>query len=171
VRHDQRVLLNGSGARAELRGLTLARGEQHLDLHTFVDHAVPGASSAQVFKAAVKDRSTSLFNGDILVRENAVKTDARQVNRNLVLSDEACVFSQPRLTIHADDVKCTHGSATGPLDEDSVFYLRSRGVPESQARRMLLSGFVDEILGSLPEARDEAKARAVRWLDGKEDGS
>jgi len=168
IRHDLRVLLQGLGARATLKGLTLARGGQHIDLHTFVDHAVPDASSEQVFKGLVGGKATLVYNGQVLVREGASGTDARQVNRNLVLTDEALVFSQPRLEIYNDDVRCTHGSATGPLEEGLVFYLCSRGIGETEARRMLMEAFVGEVLGTAEAA--DLRGRVTRWMDAKEDG-
>lgn len=145
VRHEVLVRLEGRGSRAVLRGLTLGRGEAHLDVHTFVDHAAPEATSEQLFKGVASGRSTLVYNGSVLVREGAKGTDARQTNRNLALTDEVTVFSEPRLEIYHDDVRCTHGSATGPLDEEGVFYLRSRGLEEAEARRIILGAFVAEV--------------------------
>ncbi len=168
VRQDLRVRLAEKEAAVSLKGLMLARGDQHLDLHSFIDHGAPSGSSEQLIKSVVTDRAVNVYNGLVLVRENALKTDARQVNRNLALGDEAVVFSQPRLEIYADDVKCTHGSATGPLDENSVFYLRSRGISASESRKMLFQSFVQEVMEPFPAGGPPFQAQAAAGLDEME---
>jgi len=165
VRQDLRVLLAGPGAEVSLRGLLLGREDRHLDLHTFIDHAAPSCVSRQTFRSVAADRATLVFNGEVLVREGAGGTDADQAHRNLLLSDEAAVISEPRLVIHHDDVRCTHGSATGPLDEEGVFYLRSRGIAEAEARRILRRAFVSEVF---PPDHPLGRA-AEKWLEGLEE--
>jgi Fe-S cluster assembly protein SufD len=145
TRQDLRVRMEGRESRVRLHGLTLGGADAHLDVHSFLDHAAPACVSEQLFKGVAAGRATVVNNGEVLVREGAKGTDANQTHRNLVLTDEALVFSEPRLEIHHDDVRCTHGSATGPLDEEGVFYLRSRGLDGAEARRLILRAFVAEV--------------------------
>ena len=151
VRHDLSVLLSEPGASASLRGLYLGVGKRHVDNHTFVDHAVPGASSDELYKGILDDRSRGVFVGHVLVRPNAQHTVAHQVNKNLLLSDEAEADTQPKLEIFADDVTCTHGAAVGQLDERALFYLRSRGIGAAAARSLLVHGFVREVVDSIAD--------------------
>ena len=144
VRHDLSVLLAEPGASASLNGLYLGRGKHHVDNHTFVDHAVPGASSDEVYKGILDDDSRGVFVGHVLVRPGAQHTVAHQVNKNLLLSDGAEADTQPKLEIFADDVTCTHGAAVGQLDPAAMFYLKSRGIGEAVARALLVHGFVRE---------------------------
>ena len=116
-----------------------------VDNHTRVDHAQPNGFSDEKYKGILKDQSTAVFNGKIVVHLDAQKTNAYQRNQNILLSDEATVNTKPQLEIFADDVKCTHGATIGQLDEEPMFYLRSRGIPESEARKMLLNAFADDI--------------------------
>ncbi len=131
-------------------GLALGRGKQHLDVRTFVDHAVEQGQSEQLFKTVVDGHAGGVFDGRVLVRENAQKTDARQANKNLQLSDTATVYAKPQLQIYADDVKCSHGSATGQLDEEALFYLRSRGIGAKEAKELLVYAFAGEMVGRVP---------------------
>jgi Fe-S cluster assembly protein SufD len=149
ARNDIRVVLAGEGAECILDGLFVTHGEQHSDSHTHVDHAQPHCASRELYKGILSDRSRGVFHGTILVRPGAQKTDALQVNRNLLLSKEALVNSTPALEIHADDVKCKHGSTTGRLDAGALFYLRSRGLDEEAARSLLVHAFAGEVVGRL----------------------
>lgn len=151
ARTEVHVSLEGSGASTRLSGLALGHGDQVVDHLTVVDHTVPGTRSRQLFKSVLTDRSRGVFNGLVRVRRGADRTDAYQSNRNLLLSPGASVHARPQLEILADDVRCSHGSATGNLDEDALFYLRSRGLDATVARRMLLDGFVQETLDEVPE--------------------
>jgi len=145
-RHDVRVVLAGSGAYAILNGLYLLRDGQHADHHTLIDHAQPHCESHEYFNGVLDDSARSVFTGRIIVRPGAQRTDSKQTNNNLLLSDGAHADSQPQLEIYADDVKCTHGSTVGPLDDRQVFYVKSRGLDATEARRLLTYGFSAEIL-------------------------
>lgn len=146
ARHDIYTVLEGAGGSAILNGLYLPRGEQHVDHHTWIDHAAPHCETHEYFNGVLDGRARSVFSGRIIVRPGAQRTDSKQTNNNLLLSSDAHADSQPQLEIYADDVKCTHGSTTGPLDEKALFYLRSRGVGADMARRLLTYGFAAEIL-------------------------
>jgi len=149
ARNELRVLLDGEGAETSLMGLYLTRGRQHADNQIEVEHARPYCSSRQVYKGILDDSSTGAFGGKIVVRRDAQRTDARQTNKNLLLSDQAVVDTKPQLEIHADDVKCTHGATIGKLDEEALFYLRSRGISRDAARTILTYAFASEVLGSM----------------------
>ncbi len=155
VRNDIQAMLDGEGIHCTLNGLYLARGTQHVDHQMRVDHARPNCHSYELFKGILEDRARAVFNGRIYVHQDAQKTDARQSNRNLLMSKEALVHSNPQLEIFADDVRCTHGSTTGHLDEEAVFYLRSRGIGEAAARSLLTYSFAGEVL-------EEIRLEAVR---------
>ncbi len=146
ARHDLRTGLDGPGATAVLNGLYLPRNRQHVDHHTVIDHRAPHCESHEYFNGVLDGHARSVFNGRIIVRPGAQRTDSKQTNSNMLLSAEARADSQPQLEIYADDVKCTHGSTTGPLDERHVFYLRSRGLDPAAARQLLTYGFSREIL-------------------------
>jgi len=150
VRNDLSVDLAGTGAECELRGLYVGHGGQVLDNHTWVDHRVPHGRSVELYKGVLGGRARGVFRGRVVVRPGAQKSDAVQSNPNLLLSDRAEADSKPQLEIHADDVKCSHGSTIGQLDPEALFYLRSRGLPESRARDLLTVGFAAEITDSLP---------------------
>ncbi len=155
VRNDIQAMLDGEGIHCTLNGLYLARGKQHVDHQMRVDHAKPNCHSYELFKGILEDRARAVFNGRIYVHQDAQKTDAKQSNRNLLLSKDALVHSNPQLEIFADDVRCTHGSTTGHLDDEAVFYLRSRGIGEEAARSLLTYSFAGEVL-------DEIRLEAVR---------
>lgn len=121
-------------------------GERHLDSHTWLDHAVPGCTSRQLFKQVLDGRSRAVFTGHILVRRDAQHTDAVQNSASLLLSDEARANTRPQLEIHADDVKCTHGATVGHLEEEGLFYLRSRGIDGITARRLLVRAFAQAVV-------------------------
>ncbi len=150
ARTDIGVVLDGESAVASLDGLYLVDGDQQADTHLTVRHAQPNCNSHQLYKGVLSGSSRAVFNGRIIVDQDAQKTDATQSNRNLLLSDNATVHSNPQLEIFADDVRCTHGSTVGRLDEEAVFYLRSRGIARDQAIRLLTLAFADEVLGRLP---------------------
>ena len=145
-RNNIRTRLNGSGLECVLNGLYLTKGEQVADHHMIVDHAQPHCESHEYFNGILDDKSRGVFHGRILVRQHAQKTDAKQTNKNLLLSDDATVNTKPQLEIYADDVKCTHGATIGQMDEEAIFYLRARGVPHAVARRMLMHAFAGEII-------------------------
>ena len=149
VRNDVRATLDGEGIECTLEGLTMARRDQHVDNQTFVDHTKPNCNSHELYKSILDDQSTGVFNGRILVRKGAQRTDARQTNRNLLLSDDATTNSMPQLEIYADDVKCTHGATTGKIDETELFYLQSRGLGMKAARALLTHAFASEIIGRI----------------------
>jgi Fe-S cluster assembly protein SufD len=149
ARHEVRVGLEAEGAEVSLDGLYMPRGDQHHDNPILIDHAAPRCTSRQLYKGVVAGRGQGVFNGRVIVRPGALGTDASQTNKNLLLSDYAEVDTRPRLEILADDVKCTHGAAVGRLDEDAVFYLRSRGIPHQAARGLLIYAFVHEMVERL----------------------
>jgi Fe-S cluster assembly protein SufD len=140
------TLLGGEGVECVLNGLYLTRDEQLADHHMIVDHAQPHCNSHEYFNGILDGRSRGVFHGRILVRQDAQKTDAKQTNKNLLLSDDAGVNTKPQLEIYADDVKCTHGATIGQLNEESIFYLRARGIGKETARRMLMHSFAGEII-------------------------
>ncbi len=149
ARTDVEALLDGPGAHCRINGLTLARDQQFSAYHVRVDHARPHGTSEQIFKNVLEGKARTVFDGLIHVRPHAQKTDARQVNRNLLLSKQAQAQANPRLEILADDVKCGHGSSTGFLDPDAEFYLRARGIPAAQARALLVYAFANDNLNSI----------------------
>lgn len=150
VRTDTNITLAEEHAACTLNGLYLGRGKQHIDHHTFVDHAKPHGTSHENYKGVLADRSRAVFNGKVMVRVGAYKTNAEQSNKNLLLSKDAEIDTKPQLEIYNDDVRCTHGAAVGQLDDDFMFYLRSRGLSESNARGILIYAFVREILEKVP---------------------
>ncbi len=168
VRNEVAVHLHGDGAGTALDGLFLARDEQHVDNHTVIDHARPHCGSQEYYKGILDGRARGAFDGRIVVRPPAAKTDAHQKNRNLLLSADALVDSKPQLEIYNNDVKCTHGSATGRLDPDALFYLRSRGLSETASRSLLTFAFASEITerAKVGPLRDHLEARLLGWLSG-----
>jgi len=146
VRNDLHIRLNGTGIHAQLNGTYLPRGAQHVDNHTLVDHRQPHCESNELYKGVMSDRGKAVFNGKVYVRPDAQKTNAYQTNANIMLSDDASVYTKPELEIYADDVKCSHGSTTGQMDEEAVFYLRSRGLSEDNARKLLTTAFITDVL-------------------------
>jgi Fe-S cluster assembly protein SufD len=149
ARNDFRVVLDAEGAECALNGLYAAQGRQHIDNHTWIDHAKPHCTSRELYKGILDHKSSAVFDGKILVRKDAQKTNSRQTNKNLLLSTEALVNSTPRLEIFADDVKCTHGATIGQLSEDELFYLRSRGIDGQTARTLLTYAFASDILSTV----------------------
>ncbi|MGH9351968.1 MAG: Fe-S cluster assembly protein SufD, partial [Terriglobia bacterium] len=137
ARHDINAVLGGEGAECTLNGLFQVAGRQHVDHHTRLDHAMPHCSSREYYRGVLDGKSVGVFNGAIIVRKDAQKTDAIQSNKNLLLSEEAVINTKPELQILADDVRCTHGATIGQLDEDAIFYLRARGIGLQAARHLL----------------------------------
>jgi len=150
-RNETRVSFEGAGAEASLAGGALLRGRQHADNTTEADHRVPHTNSNQVFRNVLDDASHSVFQGGVIVRQDAQKTDSSQSNRNLLLSAGAQADTKPELQIFADDVKCAHGATVGDLDKNAVFYLQSRGIPTDQATSLLIEAFIAEIFDDLPD--------------------
>ncbi len=149
-RNDIHSILDGKNSEAVLNGLYLGQKNQLVDHHTLMDHKQPNCNSHEYYHGILTDDSRGVFNGKIYVHQIAQKTDAIQNSRNLVLSDRATVNSKPQLEIFADDVRCTHGATIGQLDEDSVFYLRARGINEARARRMLIHAFASDVVDRIP---------------------
>jgi Fe-S cluster assembly protein SufD len=148
-RHDIDVLMDHSGAECAVDGLYMVDGAQHTDTHSLIDHRQPNCTSHQLYKGILDGKSRAVFNGKVFVRHGAQQTDARQTNKNLLLSNEAQVDTKPQLEIFADDVKCTHGAAVGQLDEDEMFYLSSRGLSPVLARNLLTYGFAEEVIDKI----------------------
>jgi len=169
VRHDVVTVLDGEGAVARLNGLYVTRDGQHVDNHTLLDHAKPHGSSREVYKGILDDSSRTVFHGRIVVRQGAQKTDAKQSNPNLLLSDRALAHTRPQLEIHADDVKCTHGATIGRLDPDALFYLQCRGIPAREARGLLVRAFAGEILDGI--AIEALRSHLQADLDARLSGS
>ena len=145
-RNNIRANLAGEGLECILNGLYLTKGDQLADHHMIVEHAQPQCASHEYFNGILKDKSKGVFHGRILVQPVAQKTDAKQTNKNILLSDEATVDTKPQLEIYADDVKCTHGATVGQLDDEAIFYLRSRGIGLETAKQMLIHAFAGEII-------------------------
>lgn len=174
ARNDIGAVLDGPGADAVLNGLFVVAGDQHCDNHTSIDHAKPHGTSHELYKGVLDGKARSVFNGRIRVRIDAQKTDSKQTNKNLLLSDEALVNTNPQLEIYADDVKCTHGATIGQLDETALFYLRSRGINEAMARQVLTYAFANDVVEriKLPALRDRLTddlAHRLRHDDGGEE--
>jgi Fe-S cluster assembly protein SufD len=146
ARTDIRARLEGAGAHCGLTGVYVLNGRQHVDNHTRVEHKVADTSSNEFYKGVLDDRSRAVFHGRVVVHPDAQHTDARQQNRNLLLSDDAEVDTKPQLEIYADDVACSHGATVGQLDEDALYYLKTRGVDEQTARSLLTFAFANEVI-------------------------
>jgi len=168
-RHDLGAVLAGTGASLTLNGLSVLSGRQHVDYHTTIDHAQPHCESHELFNGVFDQHARGVFNGRIIVRPGAQRTDSKQTNNNLLLSGEARADSQPQLEIYADDVKCTHGATLGPLDPNALFYLESRGLSPAIAKSLLTYGFAADILTRIAVApvRDDLD-RVIRGRLGVE---
>ncbi len=149
TRNDTNAMLAGEHAVVRMNGLFLATGNQHVDNHTAIDHAVPNCDSYEVYKGILEGRSRGVFNGKVFVHQDAQETDAKQLNKNLMLSPEAMIHTKPQLEIYADQVKCTHGATVGQLDEDQIFYLRTRGLSHDSACNLLTYGFAADLIRRL----------------------
>jgi Fe-S cluster assembly protein SufD len=169
VRNDLNVALDGEGAECTLNGLYMVTGRQHVDNHTRIDHAQPHCSSRQLYKGILDGKSRGVFSGKIVVHKAAQKTDAKQSNKNLLLSEDAVIDSKPQLEIFNNDVKCTHGTTIGQHDQEALFYLRSRGVDLAAARSLLTYAFASELLGRIKIEPVRARLEALlltRLCDG-----
>jgi Fe-S cluster assembly protein SufD len=162
VRNEARAIFAGENAECTLNGLYLASGKQHIDNHTVIDHAKPRCASHELYKGILDGQAHGVFNGKIYVRPDAQKTDAKQTNQTLLLSDDAIIDTKPQLEIFADDVKCTHGATVGQLDADSIFYLRSRGIDRETARALLTYAFANDIVQRI--AIEPVRARLEEGL-------
>lgn len=149
IRNEIKVKLNGTGSHADVYGLYLMDKDQHVDNQVFIDHAVPNCTSNELFKGILDDKASAVFRGHILVRKDAQKTNAFQTNRNILLTDKATANSQPFLEIYADDVKCSHGATVGQLDENALFYIKSRGISEYNAKLLIMYAFAAEIINKI----------------------
>lgn len=156
IRNNLNIVLNGEHCEANMFGLYIPTGKQLVDNHTVVDHAKPNSYSNELYKGILNDRATGVFNGKIFVRQDAQKTNAFQSNRNIVLSNEASMNTKPQLEIFADDVKCSHGSTTGQLNDEALFYLRSRGISEDRAKTLLMVAFAGDVVRQvrIPELKE-----------------
>jgi Fe-S cluster assembly protein SufD len=150
VRNEVLVVLDGEGGGCTLNGLYLSDGTRLVDNHTTIDHARPHCGSREVYKGILADRARAVFNGKIIVRPDAQKTDAKQTNKALLLSEDAQINTKPQLEIFANDVKCTHGAAVGQMDDEAIFYLRARGLSVRQARQLLIRAFAGDVLNQMP---------------------
>jgi Fe-S cluster assembly protein SufD len=160
VRNDLLVTLAGEGAESTLNGLYTADRSRLVDNHTTIDHAKPHCDSREIYKGILADRARAVFNGKIIVRPDAQKTDAKQTNKALLLSNDAEINTKPQLEIFANDVKCTHGAAVGQMDEDALFYLQARGLPRAEARSMLIHAFAGDVLNRMPLESIRTRAEA-----------
>ncbi|HSU56115.1 MAG TPA: Fe-S cluster assembly protein SufD, partial [Candidatus Dormibacteraeota bacterium] len=162
-RNNIRTALAGEGVECVLNGLYLTKDEQLADHHMVVEHAQPNCNSHEYYNGILEGRSKGVFHGRILVRQLAQKTDAKQTNKNLLLSEDATVDTKPQLEIYADDVKCTHGATIGQLNDESIFYLRARGIGEDTARQMLIHAFAGEIIERIRHAGLREELDKLVW--------
>jgi Fe-S cluster assembly protein SufD len=151
IRNNAHAQIKGQNAECNLNGAYLLKGSAHVDNHTLVEHQVPNCNSNELYKGVMDDKSTGVFNGKVIVHIDAQKTNAFQSNANVLLSKDSAINSKPELEIYADDVKCSHGSTTGQLDENAVFYLRARGVSETSARQLLVQAFIEDVLDKVED--------------------
>ena len=158
-RREVRVEIKGSHSETRINGAYIGRGKAHIDTTTLVTHAVPKAVSRQIFRGVLDDRSRGVFQGKVIVAEDAQQTDGKQQHKALLLSDNAEVDAKPELEIYADDVVCAHGATVGEIDAEKLFYMRARGISEAEARAMLVESFLME---SIAEIRDEAVREQFR---------
>jgi Fe-S cluster assembly protein SufD len=167
TRNDIETTLDQKKAECVMEGLYLAKDKQHVDTRTFIDHLSPNCNSTEVFKGVIDGQAVGVFDGRILVRENAQKTDARQSNKNLLLTKEAKIYSKPQLQIYADDVKCSHGSSTGQIDDEALFYLQSRGISREEAKKVLVYAFAGEMVEKIESAylKPALKKLVDGWME------
>jgi Fe-S cluster assembly protein SufD len=166
ARHDINVVLDGEGGENTLNGLFMATDQQHIDNHTRIDHVRPHCTSRELYKGILAGKGRGVFNGKIVVHKDAQHTDALQTNKNLLLSQDASIDTKPQLEIFNNDVKCSHGSTIGRLDENSLFYLRTRGLEEADARRLLTYAFASELVNRITVGalRTMLNDRVLTWL-------
>ncbi len=161
ARSDISVKFQGEYASCNLYGLSYSKHRQHLDHHTIIDHAVGHCTSNEFYRSVLDDKSRVVFNGRVIVRDGATQTETHQVNHNLLLSSDAEIDTKPELEIYHDDVKCTHGATIGQLDEEALFYLRSRGLSEAAARELLIQAFGDKVLQCITD--EKLRERLCRY--------
>jgi Fe-S cluster assembly protein SufD len=169
IRNYSEVMMMGEGGTANIAGLYLMDRNQHIDNQVFVDHRVPRCQSSELFKGILDDHASGVFNGHVIVRKDAQQTNAYQTNKNILLTDKASIESKPFLEIYADDVKCSHGATVGQLDADAMFYIRSRGISESNARILLMYAFAAEVVNKIeiPELRQRIDDMVKKRLRGE----
>ncbi|MGL4597814.1 MAG: Fe-S cluster assembly protein SufD [Bacteroidia bacterium] len=165
VRNNLQIVMNEPTAEAHLFGLYLPDGNQVVDNHTVVDHRVPHCMSNELYKGLIDGKATAVFNGKFFVRKDAQKTNAYQTNRNILLSDDASMNTKPQLEIYADDVKCSHGTSTGRINEEALFYLQARGIGRESGRKLLMRAFVEEVVNHLEQ--EEIRTYMDQLLDRK----
>jgi Fe-S cluster assembly protein SufD len=156
TRNNTTIRLDGEHNECNLNGFYIPNQREHIDNHTIIDHEQPNCQSNELYRGVLLDKSTGVFNGKVFVRQDAQKTNAFQSNGNIVVSDAATMNSKPELEIYADDVKCSHGSTTGQLDDEAMFYLQARGLSKDSARKLLINAFAEDVLEKLvnPELRE-----------------
>lgn len=172
-RSEAHVLFTGEGAQCRLNGAYMGIGEQICDNTTLMDHVAPGCRSVQIFKGVLDERARGIFQGKVSVRPDAQHTDAHQLTKTLLLTPGAEADAKPELEIFADDVKCSHGATIGQIDADALFYLRTRGIPEREARAILIAGFLDDAIDEIGNdiVRNGFEDIVERWLEGRAGGS
>ncbi|HXC03261.1 MAG TPA: Fe-S cluster assembly protein SufD [Bacteroidia bacterium] len=166
IRNNLNIVPDGEQCETHLNGLFILNEDQHTDNHTLVDHRKPNCESYQLYRGILKDKSTAVFNGKIFVRPDAQKTNAYQSSKNMLLSDEASMYTKPQLEIYADDVKCSHGSSTGQIDQEALFYLRARGLSEDSGRILLMQAFAKDVVNTvrIEALRNEVEQRIEKRL-------
>jgi Fe-S cluster assembly protein SufD len=165
VRNNHNVILAAQNCEAHLNGLFSAKANQLIDNHTLMDHQMPNCESNELYKGIVNDKSVGVFNGKIYVRKDAQKTNAYQSSKNILLSDDATINTKPQLEIYADDVKCSHGTSTGKIDEAAVFYLNARGIGRESAKKLLLHAFAQEVINKIEV--DELKEKILHLFENE----
>jgi len=171
IRQDSYINLRGEGSSSVYNALNLLDETKHCNFYSWMSHEAPNTVSSQIVKMILKDTSQGVFNGRVIVHPDAQKTDAQQSNRNLLVSPKAIVHSNPQLEINADDVKCSHGSTTGELDEEALFYMQTRGIDRQNAQALLMEGFARELLDALPlrSLKDRLEIKLNKWLSNAGD--
>jgi Fe-S cluster assembly protein SufD len=169
IRNNIHVAIDGENCTANVNGLFLVGKNQHIDNHVFIDHIKPNSTSNELFKGILDDSSSGVFNGHVMVRRDAQHTNAYQKNRNILLNDKATMDTRPFLEIYADDVKCSHGATVGQMDESGIFYMRQRGIPEDEARVLLLFAFAGEVVNliDIPILRERINEMIRKRLRGE----
>ena len=169
IRNNINVAIDGEHCTANINGLFLVGKNQHIDNHVFIDHIKPNSNSNELFKGILDDHSSGVFNGHVMVRRDSQHTNAYQKNRNILLTDKATMDTRPFLEIYADDVKCSHGATVGQMDESGIFYMRQRGIPEDEARVLLLFAFAGEVVNliNIPILRERINEMIRKRLRGE----
>lgn len=164
ARNELQILLNGEHANCNINGAYITSNRMHIDNTVFIDHAVANATSNQIFKGILDDESKGVFQGKVLVRKDSQKTDGRQLHKALLLSNKAETNCKPELIIYADDVQCAHGATSGELDDEQIFYMRSRGIDENDARKLLITAFLDDVVSNISD--EAVKENFKQIIDG-----